>query len=315
MDEWAASYGSRVAFVCVSCAGPQLAGQFGSQLKLKHCHNTWVDEDDMPTWGQLGCNGFIVLDGSHSVVCRASPAYLEVRDAAFRHVEKLLDALVASKPAPQLQLGRVDPAVGGACAEVRFGAAAAEEEEEDADTHKAKAPKSEQPLASAATAIKVPSVKVEVLDAEHERCEAALARLAARKDATALTELLAVYEDHFAHEEALLDQHLYASVVEKQAKAAGGGGGFNADEGARTSHFADHAAMLAALHKHLDEFARRARIARELGLDENIGAELTDAEVAKLASDFERHATSYDGGYADRLSAAMAASSAAVSAA
>ena len=42
---------------------------------------------------------------------------------------------------------------------------------------------------------------------------------------------------------------------------------------------------------------------------------LLKEEVAKLASDFERHATSYDGGYADRLSAAMAASSAAVSAA
>ena len=49
MDAWAESFGSAAAFVCVCCAGPQLATQFGTQLKLKHCHNTWVDEDDMPT--------------------------------------------------------------------------------------------------------------------------------------------------------------------------------------------------------------------------------------------------------------------------
>ena len=30
------------------------------------------------------------------------------------------------------------------------------------------------------------------------------------------------------------------------------------------------------------------------------------ADVLRLASDFERHATAYDGSYADRLSAAMA---------
>ena len=51
MDAWAESFGSAAAFVCVCCAGPQLATQFGTQLKLKHCHNTWVDEDDMPAWG------------------------------------------------------------------------------------------------------------------------------------------------------------------------------------------------------------------------------------------------------------------------
>merc|ERR1719267_238708 len=84
MDRWAASYGSAAAFVCVCCAGQGLAAQFGNELKLRHCHNTWVDQSAMPTWGQLGCNGLIVLDGSHTVVCPASPAFLEVREAAFR---------------------------------------------------------------------------------------------------------------------------------------------------------------------------------------------------------------------------------------
>jgi len=270
MDAWAASYGSAAAFVCVCCAGPGLAAEFGNELKLKHCHNTWVDRASMPTWGQLGCNGLIVLDGARKVVCPASPAFLEVRQAAFRHVETLLDALVAAQPAPKLKKGRVDAATGGACATVRFGSDAGAQAESGAT--------------EGGSAGKVPSVKVAVLDAEHERCEAALAQLAERRDAAALRELLNAYEEHFAHEEALLDKHLYAGV--EQA------GGFSADKGARTSHFGDHELMLTGIRKLLN--------------DSSAGA-ISVAEVQRLAADFQRHATAYDGSYADRLSAAMGA--------
>lgn len=272
MDAWAARFGAAAAFVCVSCAGPQLATQFGNELKLKNCHNTWVDHDDMPKWGQLGCNGFIVLDGSHSVVCKASRAFLEVREQAFRHVETLLSALIVEKPVPKQEDGSVDPSVGGACAKVRFGDGKEEKEEPEAS-----APK------------KVASVKVAVLDEEHERCEAALAQLAEQRNVASLRELLSAYEEHFAHEEKLLDEHLYAGVMQAT--------GFSADKGARTSHFGDHEAMLLALRKMLSDRA---------GLSEVL-ASLSVAEVQQLAADFERHANSYDGAYADRLSSAMAA--------
>jgi len=334
MDAWAASYGSSVAFVCVCCAGPQLASQFGNELRLKHCHNTWVDQGDMPSWGQLGCNGLIVIDGADSVVCKASPAFLEVREAAFRHVETLLGALLASKPAPKLASGRLNG--GSACAEVRFGG---DDDDGEADGEEvivsglssrpdlngkrgrvlAEANNGrlevqvdgerlslkrqnltpvpdEQPQPTAladVSAIKVPSVKVEVLDEEHAQCEAKLALLGRltesgasgkqRQIADALRGLLKAYEEHFAHEEALLDEHLYAGVAQEAE------GGFSADRGARTSHFADHQAMLAAVGKLLDDVAA-----------------VSYAEVARLAADFERHATAYDGSYADRLSAAMA---------
>lgn len=277
MDAWAARFGAAAAFVCVSCAGPQLATQFGNELKLKNCHNTWVDHDDMPKWGQLGCNGFIVLDGSHSVVCKASRAFLEVREQAFRHVETLLSALIVEKPVPKQEDGSVDPSVGGACAKVRFGDGKEEKEEPEAS-----APK------------KVASVKVAVLDDEHERCEAALADLAERRNAAALRELLAAYEEHFAHEEALLDEHLYADA--KQAT------GFSADQGARTSHFGDHEAMLAAIRKMLSDRA---------GVSEDLASVSAD-DATQLAREFERHATAYDGNYADRLSAAMGAAAVAV---
>jgi len=282
MDAWAARYGSSVAFVCVSCAGPQLASQFGNELRLKHCFNTWVDEEDMPTWGQLGCNGLIVIDGLDSVVCKASPAFLEVKGAAFRHVETLLGALLESQPAPQLKPGRVDGSVGGACAEVRFGA----EDAEDAEDAK------EAELTDVQN-LHVPSVKVSVLDEEHERCESKLALLGRLTEPPgvsqkrgqiedALRGLLTAYEEHFAHEEALLDEFLYAGGAQQ-------GGGFSADSGARTSHFADHQSMLSGVRK----------------LIENVPS-VCAADVLRLATDFERHATAYDGSYADRLSAAMA---------
>ena len=44
MDAWAADprFAGRVAFVCVSCAGPALAERFARELELAHCRNTWI---------------------------------------------------------------------------------------------------------------------------------------------------------------------------------------------------------------------------------------------------------------------------------
>lgn len=274
MDVWAKRYGDSVAFVCVSCAGPQLATQFGNQQRLRHCHNTWVDQDDMPTWGQLGCNGFIILDGSHSVVCKASRAFLEVREQAFRHVETLLSALIVENPVPKQEDGSVEPSVGGACAKVRFGSSNAKDEEEQ--------------VPEVVSVSKVDSVKVAALDDEHERCEAVLAKLAHQRNIATLRELHSVYEEHFVHEEGLLDEHLYATAKEAI--------GFSADKGARTSHFGDHAALLNSIRKMIDDRA---------GVSATV-VSVSAAEVQKLASDFENHAANYDGAYADRLSAAMA---------
>ena len=71
----------------VGCAGRGLAVEFGETLKLRHCALTYVDGADMPRWGQLGCQGSIVLDGAGAVVCKTTPAFLEVEDLAFGFVE------------------------------------------------------------------------------------------------------------------------------------------------------------------------------------------------------------------------------------
>lgn len=55
----------------------------------------------------------------------------------------------------------------------------------------------------------IQSVQVQVLDDEHEECEAALCALQASPTAENVKAVLDVYSAHFAHEEALLDEHMW----------------------------------------------------------------------------------------------------------
>lgn len=100
MDRWAAAYSDRAHFLCVGCQGVQLAEAMGQEMKLANCVNAVCGEGDMPSWGQLGCNGFIVLDKEHRVVASATSPFQQVRDLAFKHVEVLVDALVGGVPVP-----------------------------------------------------------------------------------------------------------------------------------------------------------------------------------------------------------------------
>ena len=102
MDRWALQYGDRCTFVIACCDGHQLAVTFAKELKLRHCLNVWVDQNSMPRWGQLGCQGFIVGDASHHVVCKSTSAFMEVNELAFTHCETLVEALLASEGAPTL---------------------------------------------------------------------------------------------------------------------------------------------------------------------------------------------------------------------
>lgn len=209
MDEWASVYGTKVGFVCASCAGPELARTFGERLKLKHCNNVWLDEKDMPTWGQLGCNGFIILNESHLVKCNATPAFLKVNKEAFRFVEDMLSSLLAVENCPNFRL-RPPEAGESNCAKIRFG---------DAIVHP------------------IPSVKVDVLDVQHHECEEALNILREKQDSESLVHLIKKLEAHFRDEESLLDKYIYN---ERNSSSSG----FSADMNARTSHFADHANIL-----------------------------------------------------------------------
>ena len=83
-----------VNFVTISCAGPQLALAFAERLKLRYVQNTVAIEN--PTWGQLGCSGFIVLDKDANVIVEKTIPFLEYRESAFQYVVDLLDAIKTS---------------------------------------------------------------------------------------------------------------------------------------------------------------------------------------------------------------------------
>ena len=121
------------------------------------------------------------------------------------------------------------------------------------------------------------------IDAEHAACAAALTELAATRSAEALRAVIAAYEGHFAHEEALCDRHVYQD-------SSAGAADFNVDANARASHYADHARLLDAL---------RAQAARD---DARVPAAFVEAALR----DFEQHANRYDDAYAPRLAAALA---------
>mmetsp|Transcript_72444 Transcript_72444/g.167823 ORF Transcript_72444/g.167823 Transcript_72444/m.167823 type:complete len:372 (+) Transcript_72444:123-1238(+) len=105
MNSWASVGKYDCNFLCVCVVGGQdglsLARKFSQSEKLTHCVNGFVeDESEMPTYGQLGCQGFIVLDANQKVVSRATSPFMQVRGLAFEHVEALLDALCQQKPLP-----------------------------------------------------------------------------------------------------------------------------------------------------------------------------------------------------------------------
>lgn len=106
MDVWAEKYFGQCSFICVSCDGPQLASAFASRLQLSKCLLTYVDDANGPRWGQLGCNGFIVLGADGKVVNPKTSAYLEVNELAFRHVESILDSLVSGSAPASLAPGQ-----------------------------------------------------------------------------------------------------------------------------------------------------------------------------------------------------------------
>lgn len=123
------------------------------------------------------------------------------------------------------------------------------------------------------------------MDAEHERCAAALETLRQDLKPASLAAVLKEVETHFAHEEELLDRYVY--------KQPAGGGGFSADAGARKSHRADHTKILSEIRTACERAEREGTVPMEI--------------VTRVEDEFERHADQFDGHYAERMSAAIAA--------
>lgn len=135
----------------------------------------------------------------------------------------------------------------------------------------------------------IESVKNDELDAEHEECTAALNVLAHTLEAAALDAVHRVFVRHFKHEEVMLNDHIYAPE-EKRVKREGG---TSLLLDSKRSHYRDHEKMIAKVQE------EHARAVKE-------GSLVSSAFVNQLFRDFEHHANTYDGHYADKLAAALA---------
>jgi len=104
MEKWASkNYKNRVNFLCISCAGPELAVKMGQESKFQHVVNgVFTRQQDMPRWGQLGCNGLIILNENHEVMVPKTPAFLEVEGMAWKYVEDFLDKMLLENVKPTL---------------------------------------------------------------------------------------------------------------------------------------------------------------------------------------------------------------------
>lgn len=347
MEKWARRYIDQVNFVCIGCAGPQLAVSMGTESKLATCVNGFIASDaNMPKWGQLGCNGFIVLGGGEQkILSPATSAFMQVRDLAFKHVEALLDAVLAQGAMPHVFPGQYVRVTGlekakelngqvGICIETAVGEGSRcmvkmlqtkrdlrvkptnlkvvkdEDEEQDLPDNEHENTTSEESSCDEHAHVgegentyvgeeedaqiealdAIASVKVHMLDEEHEQCASALRILAGSRNALALQGVLQIFEAHFLHEEQLLDEHLYAEHVDPWKSTSG----FSADASARKSHFQDHVRMLNTVRQECKRLKQ-----------DGSGAKVSANFVNAVFRDFEKHANTYDNNYADRMNEAI----------
>jgi len=157
--------------VCVEQgrAGLRTAQDFGRRFQLPaSVLNGYVDQRcQPPSFGQLGCQGFVVL-GLHGefAMQRTTPCYLEAQEAAFRAVERLLSSLWAIS---------LEPLPAGA---------------------------SSPPAIKKETMV-LASVGVPEMDEEHKAIQEAVEELRRRKSPEAMQKLMLLWNQHSEHEEEL----------------------------------------------------------------------------------------------------------------
>ena len=93
MELWACSpLGKYVDFICVCVDdNKNVAINFEQMFKFTSVINGVVmKRQDMPTYGQLGCSGFIIVGADGSCVSKKTDAYLNYGEKAFKNAESII---------------------------------------------------------------------------------------------------------------------------------------------------------------------------------------------------------------------------------
>uniref|UniRef100_A0A7S4I441 Uncharacterized protein n=1 Tax=Odontella aurita TaxID=265563 RepID=A0A7S4I441_9STRA len=221
MEEWAQVYpGVRFLTVCVDAVG--VAKQFGMMFGLNKAVNCYIPSRSyFPVgYGQLGCSGFVVSDKNGCFVSRKTMAYLDYGEGAFSNLEELLRVHFdqhKSHPESNTYLNH-----------------SSEDKKESVDEI------NDEP---------VPSVGINSMDSEHERCEEALSLLQGNLTSKSLENFLVELSAHFTHEEQLMKDH--------------GFGNSSRDSGFSplVSHVKDHERILDIGYRELERSGKKAQVA------------------------------------------------------
>jgi len=161
-------------------------------------------------YGQLGCSGFIVVDPQGNFVSRKTKAYLQYGEAAFTHVEELLQARLGVSPRKRntvLPTKMVSSSLSSSSSSTITTVS-------PQDTNQKEEEEEEKKDSAAVDVQPVPSVGIESMDAEHEQCEEALSLLLTSPNTQTLERVLIELTSHFSHEEELMKKHGFGQPVD-----------------------------------------------------------------------------------------------------
>jgi hemerythrin len=227
-----------------------LSVEFANELRLQHCINSFIDNrQDMPEYGQLGCAGFIVLDSDHKVLSKATTPFTENQRRAFMHVETLLEPFRRGGSATDQQRGQKR------ATEQQAGTQLTQDFVE--------------------SKLKVVSVNVPSMDAEHASCANALWKLATEQSRAALEDAFKEMAAHFAHEEALLEEHGFAANQDEKFSA-------------KKTHINEHRRILDIIQKQLQQSSCRTAV--------------PSVFITDILAEFHSHTSRYDMQYSEFLS-------------
>lgn len=258
--------------------------------------NAFIDSRaDFPNFqASLGCQGFAIFDAARRLKISGTLPWTQHRDVAFRDLESKLRQILPQTPAPvgrRLRVTGLSSAKGsvlngregevmGSADNGRWlvlvdGAAEPMALKPDNLEEPTKVQKSEVDELDT-----VDSVGHDDMDADHDRCIAALRTLRAKLSRPALRAARAELAEHFRHEEELL-----------------GGVGFGAAAGpqglsAFDSHIKDHNRIVAMADEAL---------AKLDGACDSVEGAVPQATAASLIRSFVEHATLYDALYIGKL--------------
>lgn len=298
MEKWAREGEFNVNFICICINGDStslpVAKEFGKKYKIEGSVNGYIpDQSSLPKYGQLGCQGLILVDPQGNFITKRSPAYTQQGEKAFRKVEKTLyqmgfyqgdrDASAFEDPPLRFPVGsRVECRVGrnlwvpGKIVAQRVSAMGREMPYKILldDGRMTMAPIDSDHVIRKLIDdnVELQSVGVAEMDEEHEECLAVLKRLKKDRSEDCLKDVHAALKLHFDHEEQLFAE----------------------------SGFGNHGSALSGTKSHCND---HAKILSEVA--SFFGREITEEFVLYLIDRVAAHTRDYDSKYAGKIGSAI----------